>query len=110
MLNPRTLRTLQLLLRQADTRVPAVFGALGDPNRFRIITLLLQRNQTLCVSDIAQILGVTVPAVSQHLRVLQRSGVVTATRLGQKTCYEVRRREPLVRPLLPLFLRHPIPR
>jgi DNA-binding transcriptional ArsR family regulator len=59
----------------------ALFGALADPTRARIVHLLLQ--QELCTGDIAGRLGVTDSAVSQHLAVLRALRLVRSRREGK---------------------------
>jgi DNA-binding transcriptional ArsR family regulator len=73
-----------------------VLGALGDPGRFRIFTLLMVRND-ICVTDVAKIFRITVSAACQQLRVLELSGLVKKTRMGQMVCYEVKREHPTVK-------------
>ena len=60
-----------------------VFAALSDPTRARILQQLSR--QVLCVGALAQRLGVTHSAVSQHLRILREAGLVR----GQKRGYWV---------------------
>ena len=57
-----------------------VFKALSDSNRLEILILLSRR--TLCVNALVKCLGVSQPAVSQHLRVLREAGLVNAERRG----------------------------
>lgn len=63
------------------TRLAVTFGALADPTRARIVHLLLQRE--LCTGDLATIVEVSEPAVSQHLRLLRQLGLVRSRRLGR---------------------------
>lgn len=86
----------------AKERWPEVFGALGDENRFRIFKLLAAHDG-LCVSDLAKILGVTIPAVSQQLKNLEASGLAVGKRCGQMMCYELRREDDLVRCIVKLL-------
>jgi DNA-binding transcriptional ArsR family regulator len=59
------------------------FKAFSDTNRLRIISLLASdRSGSLGVSDLASILGITQPAVSQHLKVLKNEGIVESERMG----------------------------
>jgi DNA-binding transcriptional ArsR family regulator len=59
------------------------FKALGDQNRLRIIHLLsTDTTGTLGVSDLAERLGISQPAVSQHLKTLKSEGFVTSRREG----------------------------
>ena len=63
------------------------FNALGDPTR-RAIFERLARGPT-AVGQLARELPVSRPAVSQHLRVLKRAGLVSDQREGSRRLYEV---------------------
>ena len=49
------------------------FAALGDPTRFAILSKLAVPDGDMTVQDIAQPLAMSLPAVSQHLKVLERA-------------------------------------
>lgn len=60
-----------------------VFKALSDQSRLRILYLLAtDTTGTLGVSDLAMDLGISQPAVSQHLKVLKQEGIVESERSG----------------------------
>lgn len=59
-----------------------IFKALSDPTRLKIIRLLSRRKPMLCVGALAHRLGISQPAVSQHLRVLKNAGILKAQRFG----------------------------
>lgn len=61
-----------------------LFKVFGDSTRIRILYVLFERE--VCVCDIADILNMTVSAISHQLRVLKAAGLVTFRREG-KTCY-----------------------
>jgi len=61
------------------------FKAIGDPTRVRILFLLSETE--LCVHDLAELLGITQPAVSHHLRLLRMLGLVRTRRAGRSTYY-----------------------
>ena len=67
------------------------FAALADPTRLRLVRLLCHQREpdALCVNALARRLGVTQPAVSQHLRVLRSAGLVEAERRGYRVHYFV---------------------
>jgi ArsR family transcriptional regulator len=69
----------------------ALFGLLADPTRLRLLQLLAQQREpnALCVNALACRLGVTQPAVSQHLRVLKSAGLVKGKKLGYRVHYFV---------------------
>ena len=60
--------------------VTEAFDALGDPTRARIVYALSDRS--LCVGDIASIVGVSDSAVSHQLRILRDRRVVKSQRHG----------------------------
>ncbi len=74
--------------QEAD-EAAAVFRALGDPTRLKLVRLLSRQRDpdALCVEALAQLLGVTQSAVSQHLRVLKAIGLVKGERRGYHVHY-----------------------
>lgn len=71
----------------------AVFSALADPTRLRLVKLLCHQRDpdALCVNALAAFLGVTQPAVSQHIRVLKAVGLVKGERRGYHVHYFINR-------------------
>lgn len=67
--------------------------ALGDATRLRLVLLLAEQRpgQALCVHALAHRLGVSQPAVSQHLAVLRDLGLLHAERSGVRTHYTLDR-------------------
>lgn len=59
--------------------------ALAHPRRLEIIHLL--RDQSLCVSDIYEMLDLPQANISQHLTILRDAGVVTNVREGKQILY-----------------------
>ena len=57
------------------------FKVLGDKTRLRILSLLLGRE--LCVCQLTEVLGISQPGVSQHMRHLRQIGFVNERREGQ---------------------------
>ena len=70
-----------------------VFAALASAPRRQVIAFLAQT--ALSTSELAQRFGISAPAVSRHLAVLQRAGLVSAERQGQRVLYRLRP-EPLL--------------
>src|SRR5919109_3187807 len=65
--------------------VDRVFHALADPNR-RVIVERLSRGPA-SVSELARPLPMSLPAVVQHLHVLEASGLVRSDKIGRvRTC------------------------
>jgi DNA-binding transcriptional ArsR family regulator len=59
-------------------QLDAVFGALADPTRRAILTRLTQGDAN--VSELAAPFHVSQPAISRHLKVLERAGLISRTR------------------------------
>ncbi|MFO7696132.1 MAG: metalloregulator ArsR/SmtB family transcription factor [Anaerolineae bacterium] len=85
----------------SDDSVPgtaAFFAALADPTRLALVRLLasLPEGHRQCVRALAWRLGVSQPAVSQHLRVLRDIGLVSGERSGRRMHYSLDRDQLLV--------------
>lgn len=84
----RVLRGRGLLLDDESYLVLAeTFRALADSTRARIIHSLAE--QELCVCDLAGVVGMSEPAVSQHLRMLRNLRIVRARREGKVVYYSL---------------------
>ncbi|SDR90640.1 DNA-binding transcriptional regulator, ArsR family [Paraoerskovia marina] len=72
---------------------PELYRALADPTRRAILDELVRRDMTLFAvcSHLATEHGVTSSrqAISQHLRVLADSGLVTSTKVGRTTVHRL---------------------
>ena len=76
------------LLRLEDYyRAAAMFSALGDPNRLRLLGLLIGRE--MCVTEISSILNDNLPAVSQRLKLLRSERIVSYRREGKHIFYRL---------------------
>ena len=65
--------------------VADIFRQLGDPSRIRIFWLLCHCEE--CVVNIADMVEMSSPAVSHHLRVLKDSGLLSSRREGREVYY-----------------------
>lgn len=66
-----------------------ILKALSDETRFNIVELLLKHD--FCVGALAKQLNISGAAVSQHLQVLRKAGLVTGEKRGYFTHYVVNR-------------------
>ena len=57
-----------------------VLKALGDPNRMRIVKMLMHRE--MCVCELAVAISVTQPSVSRHMKLLEDADLVEHRRDG----------------------------
>jgi DNA-binding transcriptional ArsR family regulator len=65
----------------ADDRLDATFTALADPTRRAMVARLARADAT--VNELAAPFDLTLPAISKHLKVLERCGLITRTRQAQ---------------------------
>src|SRR5574341_1271840 len=79
-------------------KLSALFKALSDETRLRIVRLL--KDGELCVCDIVAALGMVQPKVSFHLNVLKEAGFITDCREGRWIHYRLNESELLRRYLL----------
>ena len=85
-----------------QTDLVTTFKALGDPNRLKILDLLRSSGRSccdlisrdergLCACDVEQAIGLSQAAVSHHMAILIRAGLVEAEKRGRWMFY--RRKE-----------------
>lgn len=78
-------------LRMTDdstlSRVSELFKALSDTSRLKIINALIL--EEMCVCDVAELLQMSQPAVSHHLRVLRQAQLVKHRREGKVVFYSL---------------------
>jgi len=64
-----------------NRRLDATFAALADPTRRTILALLARRERT--IGELAGQFTMSLPAVSKHVRVLERAGLARIRRDGR---------------------------
>jgi DNA-binding transcriptional ArsR family regulator len=78
--NPGQIQIVKRMLNQAPA-LDGVFQALADPSRRSMVERLSRGQAT--VSELAQPLEMSLPAVLQHLQVLEASGLVRSQKVGR---------------------------
>ena len=81
----------KVLLKVNDHKLEQLakgLGLAGSKVRLSIL-FLLHRNGKLCVCVLSDVLGMTMAAVSQHLRKLKDGGFVRTERVGQTIFYHI---------------------
>jgi DNA-binding transcriptional ArsR family regulator len=75
------------VLMEIDTaaRAAELFGTLSDPNRVRIIAMLLQTEMN--VGDLARAISMSESAVSHQLRILRQMRLVRVDKRGRQVYY-----------------------
>ena len=74
--------------QKSFTALSGILALAGNEARLKII-YLLQKEKELCPCDLADILGMTVPAVSQHLRKLKDGNILISRKEAQTIYYSV---------------------
>jgi DNA-binding transcriptional ArsR family regulator len=69
------------MVKHSPRILSRTFAALADPTRRRILEDLAQGER--CVTDLAQPYRMSLPAVSKHLRVLEKAGLIRRKRRGR---------------------------
>jgi DNA-binding transcriptional ArsR family regulator len=72
----------KVVKRVADDRLSVIFGALADPTRRAILARLADSEAT--VTELTAPFPISMPAISRHLKVLERAGLISRSRSGQR--------------------------
>ena len=83
---------------KSETDAVTIFKALGDSTRLKILELLSSRGRSccnligrdergLCACDIQEAVGLSQAAVSHHMALLRRAGLVKAEKRGRWVYY-----------------------
>lgn len=75
---------------EAETTA-AVFKALSDRNRVRIVNLLANSDDPVCVCDITARIGLSQPTTSFHLKKLTAAGLLERRQRGTWAYYSINR-------------------
>ena len=68
--------------------------AVADANRLRILACL--KKGEVCVCDFTDVLNISQPAVSQHLRKLKEAGIITERKVGTWKHYRIQENQTLL--------------
>lgn len=68
--------------------VEKIIKALADKNRIRIIYLLKAKKE-LCVCEITDIIGLSQPTISSHLKLLENAGLIESHKEGLWVNYNI---------------------
>ena len=71
----------------SEARLDAVFAALADPTRRRILAMLLEDD--MAVSDVAEPFAMSLAAISKHLATLAAAGLIRQERRGRITWCQI---------------------
>ena len=104
--NPLQIRDCRRKIAANDNSFEQLSGILslaGNDVRLKIL-YLLEEEKELCPCDLSDILGMSIPAVSQHLRKMKDGDIVKFRKAGQTIFYSVRaERIKLLRPFFKII-------
>jgi DNA-binding transcriptional ArsR family regulator len=80
---------INVIVKKLMTDLSTTFAALGDATRFTIVERLLREGQ-LSAGDLQQGTSITAPAISRHLKVLRKAGILEQRIDRQRRLYSVR--------------------
>ncbi|MEX1059299.1 MAG: metalloregulator ArsR/SmtB family transcription factor [Candidatus Saccharimonadales bacterium] len=89
----------QVNLTKHEEHLVSILQLLGDKTRYKIFKILLSKKE-YCVSEVADMVGISVPAASQHFRLFELVGLVDKKRYSQMICYVLKDDEALVQDLV----------
>jgi len=75
-------------LKTDDLNLVSIFSALGDNTRLKLYKTLRKETE-ICVSSMADVVGITAAGASQHLKILEKANLINRNRYGQKVCYTI---------------------
>ena len=74
------------LFTDEQNEIAGIAKVLGHPARIAIIQHLIKVNACIC-GEIVDVVGLSQPTISQHLRELKRIGLITGSIEGTSICY-----------------------
>ncbi len=74
---------------EAFSKMASVLSLAGNDVRLKIL-YLLEEEKELCPCDLSDILGMSIPAISQHLRKMKDGGVIHNRKDGQTIYYSLK--------------------
>ena len=78
------------LTDQEAEATAALFKALGDPARVRIVNCLATASEPVCICELQEPLGLAQPTVSHHMRRLLDAGLVEREQRGKWAFFSLR--------------------
>jgi ArsR family transcriptional regulator len=74
------------IFTKRQNEIAQLHKVLGHPARLAILQFLMRTDQCI-TGDIVKEVGLAQPTISQHLRELKKTGIITGTIEGTSVCY-----------------------
>jgi len=95
MLTTNELNQLKKHISTDNSRLVEIFDCLKDANRCNLFRLSI-KNSNINVTDAAKILGLSVPLVSQHFKILDSRNLLLKHKKGKEVFYSINKGDPMV--------------
>jgi len=102
MLTTKEVKKVQKSMKSGKERLPFVFEALADSTRLKIFQLFMS-HKDLCVTDLAKVCNISVPAVSYQLKIMEIVGLIEKERMGKMICYKLKKNDPFVKKVISIL-------
>lgn len=99
MLSTKEIAKVRKYLGARDEDLAELFKVLSEPNRCKMFRAIAKHDR-LAVSDTSNILGISLPLASQHLKVLLQGGLLVKTKQAQAVYYSLNKQNPVVQSIL----------
>ncbi len=96
MLGKKEILKNRKIFSETDKRMALIFKVLSDINRYRMFRILLKQPQ-LSITNIAQILNISLSLASQHLKILTNTNLIQKERKGKKIFAKLEQSSPIVK-------------
>jgi len=96
MLSEKEVLKNRKIFKETDKSMAGAFKVLSDVNRYRMFRILLKQPQ-LSISNIAQILDISLSLASQHLKILTHANLIQKERKGKKVFPKLEQNSPIVK-------------
>ncbi|MGH3733807.1 MAG: ArsR/SmtB family transcription factor [Acidimicrobiales bacterium] len=80
--------TTEIMSETESRDVAAIFAALGDPVRLRLLSIIASSSET-CSCNLEEPLGKSQPTISHHTRILAEAGLIAGEKRGRWTWWQV---------------------
>ncbi len=90
------------IFSETDKIMAATFKTFSDVNRYRIFRILAEQPE-LAVSSIAEILDISLPLASQHIKILAHANLLKKERTGKKVLTKLEHNNPFVKAMVKII-------
>jgi ArsR family transcriptional regulator, arsenate/arsenite/antimonite-responsive transcriptional repressor len=78
------------LTSEEAAQLAGLFRVLGEPSRLQLLSLIAaQPSGEVCACELVEVLGLSQPTVSHHLKVMYAAGILTKERRGNWIYYRI---------------------